>query len=282
MMDNAPEAITYAVAGLITGVLNVVEIVLILRTKNRKTFDKLLLSLAVSDALVGITAAVYKMTKFTLKDTTILMTQHNFANFLAISIIFSITFLLAITIDRFLAVRFPIKHRMVATNRRVNIAIIALWLLSVVSATSHSLFTFVWAKKITLFAATGTLIAFGVGLIATYVAIFCLINKRCIIKAKRDRDNLNVAIRQVPLFSKENCSTERSVLITGCVVTISFIICTYPFAFEFLIKKSVYRVSFPAKLMIALNSLINPFIYFFKSYIVSRGRKRVTEAVEMS
>ena len=284
MFIRQAKDIVYATVGLLTAVLNIAEIALIIRKKNKKAFDKLLLSLAVSDVFVGMAAAVFKLSDLIKEDEVKLLVANEQLNIVLISVGFSVTNLAAITADRFMAVRYPIKHRMILSARRVNVAIIFLWLFSLACAVFSSLFAFLWTSQIIFMVNAGLccLLVFGVAITVCYALIFLSISKRTMRTATENEAEKNGARRGFALFMKGPYTAERSVQCTGCLVTLSFIICTYPFAFEFLISQSVKDISFVSNLMILLNSLLNPIIYFFKSYFGSRRGRPASTSTEMS
>lgn len=283
MPDSEFGTILIAVLAFAIVMLNVFEIVLITKKKERKMFDKLLLSLAASDALVGVTAAALKISELLAAKKPIWLSSYTFASVYVLSTIFSIKNVLGITVDRFLAVRFPIKHRMVLSNSRANLIIIGLWISSLIALAMNSLMVFYcmpdMEKLIT--GASISLLAFGVVIAAVYSHIFHLVCKRSIVAAETRGDNSESKRRFSWFFSKGPSTAERSVLITGSLVVLFFIGCTYPFSVEYLIKRSWTQVSFASRLMIVMNSIFNPAIYFFKSVITERRHRAVTTEIEL-
>ena len=127
---------------------NAAEIVLILRKKDKKIFDKLLLSLAASDLLVGMSIFAFKIAELEAPKKSTWQTPANFTNMYVLSMIFSITSLAGITIERLLAAKFPIKHRMMVTKKRANVFVAIMWVLSAGSVAFCSLLRFLWRSKI--------------------------------------------------------------------------------------------------------------------------------------
>ena len=270
--------IIFIVLSSIIATLNISEIVLILRRKNRKAFDKFLLSLAASDILVALSVASFKLADLVTSNTVLWLIGQNYVNILLLSITFSFFNLIAITADRFLAVRFPIKHRILSTEWRVNAVIVIIWSLSIIFVTIHSVIQFRWKDQIELALniASGFILLFGVVMIMVYINIFHLICKRRLpSKTKMGEENKGLN-RRLSVFPKGANTIERGVILTGAIVTVSFIICTYPFAFKFLITQSSKKISMAFHILVVLNSLLNPLIYFFKSYFFSRRGKRNT------
>ena len=266
LLDILERKILFITLSSIIAILNVYEIVLIVRYKNRKAFDKLLLSLAVSDLVVALTVIAFKLADLLTGNKVAWLDGTNFANIFILSISFSMSNLIAITADRFLAVRFPIKHRILLTGRRVNAVIITIWSLCIVSVTIYSLIQFKWRDQmeISLNMASGFILLYGVAMIVVYINILYLICKRAVPGKNRIGEEIKVTNQRPALVLKGPNMTERGVFITGAIVTISFVICTYPFAIDFLIKQSGEKVSIASKILMLLNSLFNPLIYFFK------------------
>ena len=271
---NIPEGkIIFIALSSIIAALNISEIVLILRSKKRKAFDKFLLSLAVSDILVALSVAWFKIADLATSNTVLWLIGQNYVNILLLSITFSFFNLIAITADRFLAVRFPIKHRILSTEWRVNAVIVTIWSLSIIFVTILSVIQFRWKDQIELVLniASGFILLFGVMMIMVYINIFHLICKRRL--PSRIGEESKGPNRRLSVFPKGANTTERGVILTGAIVTVSFIICTYPFAFNSLITQSS-KISMTLKILVVLNSLLNPLIYFFKSYLYSTPSKR--------
>ena len=264
--------VVYACVGICIIILNITEIRLISQIRHRKTFDKLLLSLAASDVVVGISVAVYKLFDLSLGRNGLKWSEEStFAHVFLFTLIFSFCNLFAISIDRYLAVKFPIRHRIILTARRSNLAILAVWLFSLVPFLFNILMIIFWADYSQYFLQVSSVmvLVFGVFLVAIYTSILSLIY-RSRVKLSRESQDLKTRFQMLVSIFRTPGTTERNVFISSCFVTISFIISTYPFAIEFLVKQSGNTVSFTSKLLILLNSLLNPFTYFFKSYLCSK------------
>ena len=112
------------VGGLAT-ILNVVEIILICKTRtNSKSYQQLLLNLSVSDVVSGLAFVCSGILLTNLKETP---AQRLIG--LIMPFIFSAENLLLIGLDRLIAVRFPLKHRIWVTQNRMKFVIIITWTL---------------------------------------------------------------------------------------------------------------------------------------------------------
>ena len=272
-MEDLIKDIILAVVALAAVFLNIIEIVLILRIRKRKAFDKLLLSLAVSDAAVGMIFSASKILEITKSQKSTLQAIYDGQKAFGLSVLFSVANLLAISVDRLLAVKYPIKHRMMLTSKRANIAIIVLWVVTSTVASLCALVIFKWRRHLNylLNITEALILGYGILLIAIYSHIFYLVCKRKVTTASTSGETSTVRTRILALFTRRSLKSESTILFTGATVTVTFIICTYPSAIEFLIKQTA-KFSYASVLMLLLNSVLNPIIYFFKSYLVSRGK----------
>ena len=274
LLNELGREILFIILSFIIAILNAYEIVLILRCKNRKAFDKFLLSLAVSDILVAFSVASFKVFNLVTNGMVPWLDEKNYANMFLTLVPFTVTNLIAITVDRFLAVRFPIQHRVLSTKRRVNVAIGQIWFIGIVFVTFFCIIQFEWKDEMytTLKVASVYLLVFGVVMIIVYMNIFYLICKRTVPGNRATGEERQVRTRNPVLMFKGPNMTERGVFLTGAIVTISFIICTYPFAITILQRHDKGNISLLPKVLFLLNSLFNPLIYFFKSYNSLRSR----------
>ena len=268
MRDGKHEDIIYLVIALLAVLLNIAEVGFILHMQEKRIFDRLLLSLALSDVLVGVTVSALKATKLHFDGYFAWLKREDFANIFLLSMAFSYTNILAIAIDRFLAVQYPIKHRMLSTAKRANIVIVLLWLSCIIAVAVDCLITYKWRGHVnyTLYSVSISALLFGAAIVVLYCTIFHLICRRKVQTTRSVRVEGTVSRGGFALFLKGPYKAERSVFFTGCIVAISFVICTYPFIFDFLITKSLARVSYTSKALILINSVLNPFIYFFRNY----------------
>lgn len=286
-MEQKPEStkdIVYVCVGLGIIAMNLAEIRFISRIKNKKTFDKLLLSLAASDIIVGVSVAVFKVLDLTFKKEELKWTEESaFAHLFLFSWTFSISNLLAISIDRYLAVKFPIKHRIIVTPKRSNIAILFVWLISLVPLVFNLLLIVFWTDNSEYFLKVSSvaILIFGVFLVAIYVNILISIyNNR--IKSLRESLGGKTKWQKLVSIFRAPGTAERHVFLSSCFVTSSFILSTYPFGIECLVIQSANNISFISKLLILLNSLLNPFTYFFKSYLCPKSTKTIARVtIEM-
>ena len=267
MAEAQSEELAFIAVGLLIIVANIVEIVYISRNKHKNTFEKLLLSLAISDLLVGITATVYKTSDFLLGKKPWL-NEEVAATVFMFSSIFSLKNLLVLTTDRFLAIRFPIKHRILVTARRTNILIISIWVVSGVGGVGSNLILIFGLKTGNdYFMMISAVLIISIGAIISI--IYCciirfLLTRQVIVTAKPGDEKV---LQRIKGLFRDPQKAERTVLLSCIIVTVTFIICMFPFAIEYLRYRNAEKLTFASKMLIILNSLLNPFVYFFNNFL---------------
>lgn len=278
MIDKSISAIFIAVAGA-AFILNIVEIILIIRMRKRwKPFDKMLLSFSFADLLVATVTIVYYV--LWLCDVSIRgqkLSQSDFILLLLFSEESSLLHVLFITIDRFYAIRYPIQHNIKMKGRLPNIIIIAVWVYVALISSTLATFMFMWADAFAILAKlySVTIIALGICYALAYYKMFGMI-------LSHSASVHNVRKCQIrDVLHQDGCKRERGIFITSILVMLSYIICMYPISFEMLIRKKIENISSPTQVFLVTNSLLNPVVYFFKGYcdrlIKNSNRKSSTK-----
>ena len=116
--------------GLLIAILNIVEMIIIVKVKRKKMYKILLLSLSVSDCMFGLSnsfvSTIYIASVCRFED--LLETAYTSYVFFVLSSIFHLLF---ITVDRLIAVLKPVKHKVYLSRRRVYVSIAVLWIFAV-------------------------------------------------------------------------------------------------------------------------------------------------------
>ena len=117
--------------GVLIAILNLVEIIMIVKIKRkRKLYEILLLSLSVSDFMFGI-SNVFVNTFFlagVCNNQYLVTTAFTLYLFFVLTSIFHLSF---ITIDRLIAVLKPLQHKLILSRKRVYKFLVLLWILAV-------------------------------------------------------------------------------------------------------------------------------------------------------
>eukprot|EP00795_Rhopilema_esculentum_P003425 gene3425-1794_t len=198
-----------------------------------------------------------------------LLGEDIFSILLSSSVMLSIVNLFVITVDRFLAVKYPLKHHVRSSVVNTNAIIGMIWLLEVGKSIAL-LYLSVKQKieeQVLLYSTAVSIIAFGLFMTVVYMYI---VHRSC---ARRTMLNSQGATHGqiVNSFFCEDFKKERHIFYTCCLINFTFIICSYPFAIQYLVTVSAdpeeYTIS---RLMLFLNSTLNPLVYFFKGYLERR------------
>ena len=271
--------IAEAVIGLIGIVLNVIQLFLIIHGKKiTLAFDLTILSLNIADVLVAIASTLKSIyIYFTLTDVSTLERTVSTAIEIGIDFcIFSSFFhALFIAMQRFFAVFFPIKFRISFTKRRCIAGLVAIWIFSILMTAVPYL-----VKSIGLFHPV-IVIVIDALLTTFYVIICCRVYYQ-----RRAVSSTKVSTRQ----DQNNWTLQYS-----AIVTIAFVICTFPYAVVEIQYFSVNIVPFRENfeitlalqltyLMIMLNPAIDPVLYFIvycrqrisRQYLRCCNRKEAT------
>ena len=274
---------TYIVFGSLTTILNCLEIIfLVRRSVGLKPFEKILLSLAVSDFLVAITTTIFKVFDYIDLFKTAWLNEGFFSVILVLSSSCSTCNLLLLTVDRFLVVKYPLKHRVYATGSRLNLVVVIVWVLNcgLLSILAYKLSKGDLSEEFLIYPTAIIIFLFGVAMVIVY---FYIARKSCI-SGRMAINHANGIQKQgtVRLFFSQQYRKERHIFYTCCLVAITYILCSYPFAIEYLIRQDAEAITYTSRFALFCNSFLNPFVYFFKGYLDRRRRQIPQEIVPMS
>lgn len=274
MLDKEIAPIFITVAS-VAWILNLVESVLIIRMrKTWKPFEKILLSLSFADQLVAIVTIVSCV--MVLHDVKLTSDEDGVGYFIFLLLSsedFSLLHILAITLDRFLAIKQPIKHHIRMQGRLPSIMIAVIW----VAVTAF--IAAVWAVAIIDTAPLPILLKFysavmiliGILYVFTYKHMFLTV----LIRSAKAHNVARCPIRQV--LQNYSCKKERTLFMTCCLVLLSYIICMYPISIEILLRSRVTDLSAPSQMLLLSNSILNPMVYFYKGLCDRRVRNAESE-----
>ena len=274
------EEIIYIIIGLVAAVSNLLEIILIRRnTRRLRPHDKLLLSLAASDLFVAVTVTAYKICDFAI-DNNHWLDEKVFSIILVATLMMSGLNLIAITLDRFLAIKYPLRHRVFETRIKINLVLLAIWITgaSLMACFSGLIFTKIVSETVLFYIASAAALFFGLFIAVLYCFI---IHKTCESRAMT-RDSSSNHRQVLNSFFSSEYQKERHLFFTCCLIYLSFIFCSYPFAINFLVHPSAEEVLPISRILLVVNSILNPFVYFFKGYLERNRREQVSNVTPMS
>ena len=255
MSDDGLSEITCIVTGGIATAFNMIEIMLLVRKgKQRSKADEITLSLSCADMLVGIASVgVWSIALETGKE------NKNITKVIAsVLLIFcfntSVFHILTIAVDRFYAVRHPIKYRAVMTKQVTRKMIIGLWVLSISIITSFAVPDILNSSNLLGVFKGIFIFTTGIIVVICYGYLGYVIWRRGKFISSAAVEGKTNDIRS----QKQLRDTIFSYLIAS-----SYIICSFPFAIVMVARTKNYKI---AGLMLVVNSLIDPIFYFWKGY----------------
>ena len=257
--------ITDLVIGFLVAVLNIIEIVIIARTKKRKKYEVLLLSLSLSDCLFGISniilASVYISNECHAR--SLLECSYILYLFFVLTSMLQLTFM---SIDRVIAVVKPFKHKFLLNQRRTNIIIAMLWSFTLVAC--GSLFTADELKQLSIQKVESEKeMIISITIIVVYVVM--TFSYSIIIYHHRLKNKVATQLTK----------RQKNLPIICIILGATFVLFTLPFA---LLVFTMEDVPFYANVILVGNSGVNSIIYFFGDKIEERIHKKATKNTEMT
>ena len=244
--------------------LNIVTINAIRKTPSLpKTLKTLLLSLAVSDVGVGfLVQPVYisLLVKWLRKIIPSCSTYKTFAIIGNLFAIASFLGVVAVSVDRFLAIHLHLRYQELVTHKRVIAVVISIWVFSVFVS-----FLKFWVPLHNYSLITSIIAVAGLVLIT-------MIYLRIYLAVRRHKNQIQV--QQVQQVSREGEIVILSRLTKSAVavfyVYLVFLVCYFPYLISLVAPKMngpsivLKRFSFFSFTLVYLNSSLNPVIYCWK------------------
>ena len=257
--------LTFGISGV---VFNATEIILIIRKLRKKksatTFELFLLSLSCADLLVA---------------ASMLTAVQGFQELLGDSLRFatstSILNILAIGIDRFMVVKYPLKHRVWVSSGRAKVLILFTWLFSLIFAVIMGILSRLdpHSSDPVLVHESATVVYISSPIILLFGVIFVILHIYIVWKViwkgpGMERLHTGNGSNSGSKFQRTTGSVyQRPLLITCVLVVLSYVICMFPVSIETLIhagKKNRYSNTI---YLVYFNSVLDPLVYFYKSYM---------------
>ena len=245
-----------------TILLNIFVITAVKKTPRLHSKPNILLAcLAATDAFIGLTAqpSSILVELFRLLDMSSLAKKirHFFLNGASLAgITNSLLHLTLVTFERLVAIKLTIHYPFLITRKNINASVATFWIIAFCT----------WAQRYM----TPYVVLFTVGPLVPgciiFIAMSYVILYRETLRHKKRIKTEQIAQQEVKHFLKENKALKTTVYVVG-----SLVLCFIPLSFLFIsllvdslsLKDSVYFVSF-SRVLIMLNSLLNPLIYFWR------------------
>jgi len=238
-------------------IVNAIEICILFRKYKKLTnYEWLLLSLSVSDLLVGFS----KGTLTFLYRAKILLSQIDDGMLpLWFSVACSVAHTFGITIERLLAVAYPIKHRMWSKNRNLALILISAWSFGCLTFPINYI---TGAKQIDVYIAILIIITSSVLIFSYSYIIYKVIIKRRRLLSKPSGLSLEQAI---------NTKREFNLVCMCFAISLTFVAMMLPSAISLMMRG---EISTPAYFPMISNSMTNPLLYFFWKYLDEKVKAR--------
>ena len=258
------EQIGLMVNGLVIVIVNAVESYHLIKLGvRRKSHETLILSLSISDCFVGVGTFASELCVILLNHHQLITNKikQSVEAPMWFSVYLSLFHIIAITVDRAIAVIYPTRHRRWVTLWRIKMFIIMIWLAS-------TIITFVTVVHFhiiplnfdsTFIAVRGIFGGFclGIGILVALSYVFII--KRAIFDRKKTMKHLGRSTDH-----KKTEQQERRLLFITLAVVMSFIACMFPYSIEGIMGN---KETYTAQFLLVSNSLINSIVYFYGRYL---------------
>ena len=246
----------------LTVLFNVLVILAVKKTPRLQSKANILLAcLAATDAFIGLTAQpsiiLVELFRFIdMKSLALIIRDYIHSGALLAGITNSLLHLMLVTFERLVAIKFTTHHSFLITGKNIKVSVAIFWIFALCT----------WALRCT----TPYAIVFTVGPLVPsciiFIAISYVILYRETLRHRKRIKTEQIAQQKVENFLKENKALKTTVYVIG-----SLLLCFIPpltllllYVLEGLsLKNSVYFESF-CRVLIMLNSLLNPLIYFWR------------------
>ena len=250
--------------GAVATILNIYVIIAVI-LKQRKSRWKhkpslLVMSLAFTDLILGVCCLLVNALPFLLTQISHLLLIMNInTHIMLYSLLNGLLHVFSMTVERFLAIRFPLIYKNKMTNKKVLLMVLANWLLAFLY-----LFHLLDPKKFLDFVSV-LIFVIGTCLLMIYVYVFYNIRK-----IMTQRRNSVAGSRPNNNYKKELISAIYCV-----AVVLAFILCSFPNAInQFRVGQCDYmKVDFITSVVIIGNTVFNPLLWILSEKCMGKQRK---------
>eukprot|EP00112_Aurelia_sp_Birch-Aquarium-sp1_P008486 Seg1936.4 transcript_id=Seg1936.4/GoldUCD/mRNA.D3Y31 product="Cephalotocin receptor 2" protein_id=Seg1936.4/GoldUCD/D3Y31 len=274
------------VIGTLATILNSTEIHMIrLKQKKATDFEVLLLHLGIADLLNAISFILIAIRGFAVYAYAYAYAKEEpksafwsliSTGLLAFFCIVSTKLVIVIGIERLVAIKLPLKHRLWHTSRKTMYKrIVAVWVVSFIFIGSGFLWNYFIPKSkgqsgmvshppvytLAAYLSLATCI-----IIATYSWLQRAVSKRSETILNFDKEDY----QRRPNTSKKAFRKEKATVIVCWLVSGTFLLCNIPY----IVGLYLGKMNVASAILLCLNSVMNPLIYFFKGYVEKRYSKK--------
>ena len=301
--------------GCIISILNLTEIFMIAKLKEKKIYEITLLSLSVSDCMFGLSNVIVSSIVLSNLCRFEELSESSYVLYL-VFVLASIFHLIFMAIDRVILVVKPLHHKIIFTKKRACVAIATIWTITlIISISLFVRYELIEATKKEVFLKTSITKVNSTGLTTAVSKLY--INQttnddRTTTKLKRVAERkvknrakfqsdmqilLSVCIAVADILmiisysvvvlvidirkKKVNSTSERKSRLPIICLSIgaTFVLCTLPFAVS---KFTLGEVTFWGDMVLLLNSGMNSVIYYFRTRIEQHRPKNRGQDVQLN
>ena len=242
------KSVSFFVIGVVIITLNVAEIIIITRKKNRRKHEYLLIGMSSSDTLLGSSFLIYRVIDVY---ASIPVTPIFIIFFFCLTA--SVLHILIISIERLVAVLYPIQHKVFFTMKKLKMLISVVWIctLAITTAVAVSVDKTKCTNDghVLSEALAVAIMIFTVDVL--YISIYCVILKKLWTSHQSSTGNSMANIIQ---------KRERKAMIMCVTITCVFVLFTAPTATAMALYQ---RTPIWSRIPLLLNSISNSVVYFF-------------------
>eukprot|EP00795_Rhopilema_esculentum_P003653 gene3653-14894_t len=258
--------------------LNILEIRLITRKFKKATdFELVLLNLAFADLLSGLDLVVIAVLATFASLTEAINIRKHFGwifAFILLSTSSSTVFVTIIGLERFFAIKVPIRHRMFHTGRRrLLYCLLGMWAFNLLITTLPVLIDYLVSSteshngsKTVGYVAASYLTAGALFVVVLYAWLGHLVMRRSVKLLDFDKKDVNINSK----IFKRAMKKEKATICACILVLVLFLMCNLPF----IVNLYQGKIDNHSSIMIKLNAVCNPLVYFFKNYLEKRYSKK--------
>ena len=264
---NAPLNVHFVITMVINSItypftvlLNVLVIMAVKRRPRLQTNANILLAcLAATDSLTGLTTQpsfiawkASQLVGFVIRSGPFRVFGHN--SFIRLWSVCSCLHLVLVTCERLVAIKFTMRYYDIATKRKINIAVISCWIVSLSCE---------FLKRTKITAKFSELI---VALVLMSSILF-IASAYVVLYLETSRHQKMIKTQQLPQEEVEKFIKESKALKTTVYVIGAVALCFLPMGITLLSYKMKWPVILPSpwvRTFAMLNSFINPFIYCWR------------------
>ena len=238
--------------------------------KLRTTFNYFVVNLAVADLLIGIVsmpvAIYFHVQEYLRKKDDFIIIRNTFSTTLFISLTASLLCLIALSIDRYIAITFAIKYRSNLTWRKCWIGSFTIWLLSL--SLPFMIFKTGYIEFLMIYINTAGVIA---GIILTTVCIH--INKFLRAQTQQMKEITRTTATETKILEAKRTFQQKRVTRVFFWILVLFLICYIPEAIiVYMLQfcktcncESIQIMKDINVYLLTVNSCMNPFVHAFKN-----------------